>query len=182
MGGFVSDKDKMLGGDKSLKTYLEKETVLMMKKKTDIRTSFEENKEKLEAFYKTNIEDIIEGKSKLAEARERFRFKKQEYCVNKELSYEMDPFKWDLVKDINGKTKVRIIEELEDKNNIPDEEIMPDEETLSIENKKPLMNLEKQVSCYRELLTFEERKTNIEEYFKNNFDWWLSGNRSIQTI
>jgi hypothetical protein len=94
----------------------------------------------------------------------------------------MDPFKWEIVKDRNGKTKVRIIEELEDNNNIPDEEIMADEETLSIENKKPLVNLDKHNNCYRELMTFEERKANIEKYFKNNFDWWFEGNLKIQTI
>jgi hypothetical protein len=137
MGKFINDENKMLGGDKSLKTYLVESTTVAKRENRNL-LSFKENKEKLEIFYKTNIEDIIEGKSKLAEAREWFKFKKQEYCVNKELSYEMDPFKWDLVKDNCGRTKVRIIEELEDNNNVPDEEIMPDEEILSIENKEPM--------------------------------------------
>jgi hypothetical protein len=60
----------MLGGDKSLKEYLAFEEIVRNTKTINARIAFEGNKDKLESFYKTNIEDIIEGKNKLAEARE----------------------------------------------------------------------------------------------------------------
>jgi hypothetical protein len=170
----------MLGGDKSLKNYLLKANE-ETEKENSKRSIFEENREKIETFYRTNITDIIEGKSKLAEARERFEFKKQEYCVNKELSYEMDPFKWDLVKDIDGKTKVRIIEELDDENNNPNEETLPDEETLAVEHGEPLKTEQEEEVIINYPITFQERRTVIEKYFKSELEWWRANNNFIRT-
>jgi hypothetical protein len=88
---------EMLGGDLSLKTYLS-DSKNISEEAVVKRSSYIEAKDKIETFFKTNIEEITENKSKLAKAKENCRFKKQEYCVNKELSFEMDPFRWDLVK------------------------------------------------------------------------------------
>jgi hypothetical protein len=130
------NEDKMLGGDKSLKTFLA-ESKNISEEAIVKRKSFIENKEKLGTFYKTNIENLVEGRCKLAEARERFKFKRQEYLMNKELTYEMDPFKWDLVKCKDGKTKVRILEE-DDKYKDSKEESLPEEEIILIRCSEPL--------------------------------------------
>jgi hypothetical protein len=92
MGNLSSESNdsKMLGGDRSLKNFLveAKEEVEQATRK---REAFQENKEKIETFYKTNIENLLENRNKLADAREKFRLKRIEYLGNKELLFEMAP-------------------------------------------------------------------------------------------
>jgi hypothetical protein len=65
----INDKSEMLEGDKSLKNYLEIDEE--NSERTSCKVTFQENREKVEEFYKTNIETLLENRNKLAGARER---------------------------------------------------------------------------------------------------------------
>jgi hypothetical protein len=119
----INDKSEMLEGDKSLKNYLKIDEE--NSEKTSCKVTFQENKEKIEEFYKTNIETLLENRNKLADARERHRLRKIDKFGNKELMYERDPFEWELVRDRDGLTKVRIIGEKENDRNIDRDEDHP---------------------------------------------------------
>jgi hypothetical protein len=93
MGNLQEENEgsKMLGGDRSMKKFLEeaKEDREQSALKKEI---FQENKSKIEIFYKTNIEIMLENRNKLADAKEKFRLRRLNSLNNKELIYEMDPF------------------------------------------------------------------------------------------
>jgi hypothetical protein len=92
----------------------------------------------------------------------------------------MDPFKWDLVKDIDGKTKVRILDELEDENNNPNEEVMLDEETLAVQHEEPLILEQEEENTINYPVSFQERKNVIEKFFKSELEWWIGTNNFIR--
>jgi hypothetical protein len=82
-----SINDKMFGGDMSLKAKIEKD-----RKKFDERFPFKEKKEKLDAFFKTNIEIRLENRKAMLSVEERNSLNAQERKNYRELKYEMDPY------------------------------------------------------------------------------------------
>jgi transcriptional regulator of met regulon len=80
-------------------------------------TPFAEKKKKLEEFFKTNVDVMLEGRKVMLEVEERNRMNKINRLNYRELKYEMDPFSWKLIKLPKCGTKAVIIEENdEDKN------------------------------------------------------------------
>jgi hypothetical protein len=178
MGDFQEDEN-MLNSDKSLKAELAKARQ-EMKKPISKRSSFTENREKLESYYRTNIDNLIENRSKLANARERFEQKRIERMLDKELIYEADPFKWDLVKDKDGKTKIRILGE-DDPYKDFEEKNLPDEETLITSCSDNIIVYETEKSVV--LNNFVERKEAVENFFKSiRYKRWIENNAIIQRI
>jgi hypothetical protein len=105
--------NEMLGGDKSLKAILmeERTEVSEMKKPEKDKSRFKRNKDKLEEFFMTNVQEMLKEKELLYSAEEKFKERKIINSCKKELCHEMNRFELELVKCKDGKTKVRIIQE-----------------------------------------------------------------------
>jgi hypothetical protein len=134
--------DDMLDGDKSLKATIikerkEEETRSEKKKKKEVKSNFRYNKRKLEGFFKTNIEEMIDNNKKLFDAKENYCLQRLNYLSRKELCYEMDPFIWELVKCKDGSTKVKIIGESDKFKNWGNEKVLNEEEIICIRNFEP---------------------------------------------
>jgi hypothetical protein len=173
----VVDKE-MLSGDKSLKSFLIKER---NKTQEDIRETakkkeFHKNKETLENFFRTNIEEMMENNRKLTDAREKYKLQKMNYFCSKELCYEMDPFVWELVKCKDGTTKVNIVQEDDKYKNWEKMKVLEEEDIVKIRNFETLQDETDEEENEEdledknmvELQTFDARREAIEMFFKNN--------------
>jgi hypothetical protein len=124
------ENSQMLGGDKSLNNYLN--AVNEKREQILTRSNFQENKSKIETFYKPNIEMMLENNNKLIDAKEKYKLKRLEYLGNKELYFEMDPFTWELVRCRDGTTKIKIIEEDDEHKEWGKEEVIDEEDIFKI--------------------------------------------------
>jgi hypothetical protein len=100
---------KMVGGDLALKA-----KVLRDREKYIERIPFKEKKEKIEKHFKTNVDLILENGKIMSVAERSERNAIDRYC-HRELKYEMEPYKWILVKLPNGKTKAIVVKSLKKK-------------------------------------------------------------------
>jgi hypothetical protein len=110
--GIYEEQVNMLGDSISLKAELEK-----AKTEPNKGTQFAEKKKKIEDFFKTNVDMMLESRKVMLEVEERNELNKINRLNYRELKYEMDPFSWKLMKLPKGGIKAVIIEENdEDKN------------------------------------------------------------------
>jgi hypothetical protein len=98
--------DSMVGGDMYLKN-----KIINDRKHFNEKKPFKEKRDKLEDFFKTNLEVMLENKKTIMTVEERRSMNAIDRKCFKELIYEMDPYEWTLVKLSNGKTKAVIVKE-----------------------------------------------------------------------
>jgi DNA primase len=122
-------------------------------------------KKSIEEFFKNNVQEMIENKKKLFDAKEEYKKRKLEYLCKKELCYEMDPFIWELVKCDDGSTKVKIIQE-NDKDIIR----IRNYEELQLDEADELFEEEAEEKCETSLLSFEDRRKIIDEFSRDNIN------------
>jgi hypothetical protein len=82
--------------------------VLRDREKYNEKIPFKERKEKIEKYFKTNVDIILENKRIMSEAERGERDAIDRYC-NRELKFEMEPYDWTLVKLPNGKTQAVVV-------------------------------------------------------------------------
>jgi hypothetical protein len=79
--------ESMVGGDMSLKSKIIKDRKKHIEKKI-----FEEKRDTLEEFFKTNIEIMLENKKTILSVQEKEEMEAIDRKCYRELKYEMDPY------------------------------------------------------------------------------------------
>jgi hypothetical protein len=86
--------------------------VLRDREKYNEKIPFKERKERIEEYFKTNVDLILENKKIMSAAEKGEKDAIDRYC-NRELKYEMEPYDWTLVKLPNGKTQAIVVRGVE---------------------------------------------------------------------
>jgi hypothetical protein len=180
----------ILDGDKSLRAVLikerEKEELRReAERRKEAKCNFRYNRRKLEVFFKTNIEEMMDNNKKLVDTRENYRLQKVNYLSDKELCYEMDPFTWELVKCKDGSTKVKIVGEDDKFKKWDDEKVLTEGDIICIRNPEINFNQfedEEEELESKQPVTFGERREIIDKSYKVNFEILKQSHKCVRGI
>jgi hypothetical protein len=114
----------------------------------------------------------------------KYKLQKLNYLCSKELCYEMDPFIWELVKSKDGTTKVKIIEEDDKNKNWEKYKVLKEEDIIRIRNAGTFHYETEEEEDMNEtkILTFEDKRRVIGNFYKNNLEILKSSNRYMLDI
>jgi hypothetical protein len=107
-----------------------------------------------------------------------------------DLCYETDPFEWELVKCVDGKTKVKINQENDVNKDWEKEKIKVKEEIKKrivvrdpqVDEANEEFDNEENIESRERPLIFKEKKDIIHEFFNRNFDVLSYSNGIVRMI
>jgi hypothetical protein len=176
--------DEMLPGEGALKSKMQKER----KEDKAKQDNFNKNREPIEEFFKNNIQEMLENKKKLHNAKEDYVRRKLDHLCRKELNYEMNPFTWIIIKDKNGSTKIEVVDENDDHKEWEKTKTLKKEDILRMVNYEEIPLEIDETSNEKEAIiesctkTFKEKKEIMNEFFDKNWKNVVTGMKNIRWV